>query len=69
MNAEQIKILSERVVSEVFAQIFATEGDASVEGVAVISWPRKLSQEELSRQIDAAITLSTEKLRTINSGS
>lgn len=69
MNTEQIKILSERVVSEIFVQIFAAEGEESAEGVAVIGWPRKLSEEELSRRIDAAVTLSTEKLRKINSGS
>jgi|GEM_PF-6968374 len=68
MNAEQVRILSERVVSEVFVQIFATESEKVVEGVAVISWP-KLSEEELSRRIDTAVMLSTEKLNKISSDS
>lgn len=69
MNTEQIKTLSERVVSEIFAQIFAADDQEPIEGVAVIGWPRKLSEEELSRRIDAAIVLSIEKLIKINSGS
>ncbi|NNB54235.1 hypothetical protein [Pseudomonas fragi] len=69
MNNEQAKILSRQVVSEIFVQIFAAEDEEPIAGVAVIGWPRKLSEEELSRRIDAAVALSIEKLIKINSDS
>ena len=64
MNADQVKILSERVVGEIFAQVFSTDSREVSEGVAVISWP-KISNEELSRRIDTAVALSAEKLNKI----
>jgi nitrite reductase/ring-hydroxylating ferredoxin subunit len=64
MNADQVKILSERVVCEIFAQVFSAESGEVSEGVAAISWP-KISDEELSRRIDTAVALSAEKLNKI----
>ncbi|WP_454838196.1 hypothetical protein [Pseudomonas mohnii] len=65
MNAEQVRILSERIVSEVFYQTFLDDVGEAGEGVAFIGRP-KLSDDELSRRLDAAVTLSTEKLNTIS---
>ncbi|MDF3239969.1 hypothetical protein [Pseudomonas veronii] len=65
MNADQVNILSDRVVSEVFSHVFAQGDEASVDGVAVIAW-RSLSEEEFSRRIDKAVKLSAEKLEEIN---
>lgn len=66
MNADQVNILSDRVVSEVFSHVFARGDDASVDGVALIAC-RSLSEEEFSRRIDKAVKLSAEKLEEINS--
>lgn len=63
MNADQVKILSERVVVEVFTQVFSLAGEQGDDGIAVIGWPR-LSEEELSRRLDVAIRISTEKFAT-----
>lgn len=62
MNADQVKILSERVVVEVFTQVFSLAGEQG-DDIAVIGWPR-LSEEELSRRLDVAIRISAEKFAT-----
>lgn len=67
MNAAQIDILSNRVVEEIFAQAFYAESVSQPGEVARIGWP-KLSEDEVSRRIDAAIALSAEKLEKITSG-
>jgi hypothetical protein len=68
MDIEQVKILSERVVCEIFSQIFAAENDETDEGVAFIRLTKKLSSEELSRRIDSAVAMSAEKLEKIRAG-
>lgn len=64
MNSEQVKILSERVVSEAFAQVFMPDRSGRENDLKIVTRD-KLTEEELSRRLDLAIKISTEKLSVI----
>ncbi|WP_217190687.1 hypothetical protein [Pseudomonas shirazica] len=65
MTDEQRRILSSRIVNEIFHQMFVAGNDeASLSGT--IPTQGRIAVEELSRRIDGAIELCTEKLNRIS---